>query len=140
MAGDEKWMNEKMNEANEKDAIKILNVKLNQFWERNPELWFVQDEVRFGVHNITADKTKYNLAVTALPAEACESVYDVLTNPPTTNKYIALKTALLQERRLEKLLERKYLGDRKPSELLLEMKRFAGDGVPDLMFKRLWLR
>lgn len=135
-----------MSDDENKNDVKSVNVKLTPFWEKSPELWFVQAEVQFNVHKIVSETTKYWLAVAALPPDACESIYDILTNPPAQNKYTALKNALVsrhalsQERRLEKLLERTDLGDRKPSELLLEMKRFAGDAVPEAMCKNLWLR
>lgn len=126
--------------------IQAVHLKLPPFWEKNPQLWFVQAEVQFTVYKVVADSTKYCHAVAALPPQICETVYDVLMNPPDNQKYATLKTALInrhalsEEKRLEKLLERAELGDQKPSEVLREMKRLAGDTVSDAIIKKLWLR
>lgn len=126
--------------------VQAMNVKLPPFWDKNPQLWFVQVETQFTVCNVKADTSKYCLAVAALPSQVCECVYDILMDPPATGKYTALKTALIdrhalsEERRLEKLIERAELGDQKPSEVLRQMQRLAGDSVSDGALKKLWFR
>jgi hypothetical protein len=66
-------------------------------------------------------------------------------NPPATGKYDAVKKTLIdsytdsREQQIRKLLNELELGDRKPSELLREMKTLAGDHVDDQMLQTLWL-
>lgn len=123
-----------------------VNMKLPPFWDKNPQLWFVQIETQFSMFRVTADASKYCLAVASLPVHVCDTVFDILTKPPDTGKYEALKKALndrhaiSEESRLEKLLERADLGDQRPSEVLRQMQRLSGDTVTDTIIKKLWLR
>lgn len=124
----------------------IAKVKLPPFWTANPTLWFVQAEAQFAMCKITNDSTKYHLAIASLPGEACESIYDILTQPPDTEKYNGLKKTLIsrnqlsEEVRLEKLLEKADLGDRKPSDLLRQMKMLARESISEKILQKLWLR
>ncbi|KYB29505.1 hypothetical protein TcasGA2_TC032970 [Tribolium castaneum] len=80
-----------------------------------------------------ADQSKYFTIVAALDCSVLQSVSDILTNPPETQKYETIKAKLIsaytdsQEKQLRKLLNELELGDRKPSQLLREMKTLAGE-------------
>ncbi|XP_039968947.1 uncharacterized protein LOC126764661 [Bactrocera neohumeralis] len=73
---------------------------------------------------------------------------DFRTNPPARNEmYENLKARIINEfadstqTKLTKLLSDLSLGDRKPSQLLAEMRtRAAATPVPDELLKQLWLR
>ena len=78
----------------------VTNVKLPPFWASNPQLWFIQTEIQFAIHKVTTDVTKYCLTVAALPAEACETVFDFLMKPPEVDKYETLKTAIISRHTL----------------------------------------
>ena len=41
-------------------------VKLPQFWQSNPEVWFAQIESLFATRNITTQKSKFDYIVQAL--------------------------------------------------------------------------
>ncbi|GFW43276.1 uncharacterized protein TNCV_1350391 [Trichonephila clavipes] len=75
---------------------------------------------------------------TALDEHILEFIEDILSNPPTENKYIVLKSALLgrftdsEEAKLKKLL-----GDRRPSDLLCHMKSLAGSKISEEFLKTL---
>ncbi|XP_055837314.1 uncharacterized protein LOC129905768 [Episyrphus balteatus] len=126
--------------------VESIRVRLPTFWNSNPVTWFIQAEAQFTVHRITSSETKYCLTVAALPPDTCDSVIDILSNPPNTNKYLALKTALVERhsvseiKRLETLIDKADIGDRKPSEVLRSMKMLAGTSFNDDIVKNLWMR
>ncbi|XP_011871210.1 PREDICTED: uncharacterized protein LOC105563864, partial [Vollenhovia emeryi] len=72
-------------------------------------------------------------------------IKDVITQPPATNKYEAVKQALIQrmsisqEQRTRQLLKLEELGDRKPSQFLRHLRTLAGSNVPDSLLRTLWL-
>ncbi|GFY74441.1 uncharacterized protein TNIN_166291, partial [Trichonephila inaurata madagascariensis] len=99
-------------------------------------------EAQFSNSGISNDTTKYNIVVAALD----ENVLDILSNPPHDDKYETLKNALLnrltdtEESRLKKLLTEIELGDRRPSDLLRQMKSLVGSSISDELIKSLWLQ
>ncbi|GFR65672.1 transposon Ty3-G Gag-Pol polyprotein [Elysia marginata] len=117
--------------------------KLPEFWTTSPEVWFARVEAQFGTKNITTDQTKYDYVVSALDVKTAEEVQDVLVNPPDTNKYITIKTALLkafgksQAQRDSELLNLNGLGDRKPTALLRKINALNDD--PQTLKRALFL-
>ncbi|KYN50169.1 hypothetical protein ALC62_01041, partial [Cyphomyrmex costatus] len=77
-------------------------------------------------------------------------VSDIVLNPPSTDKYTALKNRLVNsfadttERKLIKLLNEVNLGDCRPSQLLRRMRDFAQkkkkNSVTEEVLKSLWLQ
>lgn len=128
------------------DAIDFAKVRLPSFWPNNPSTWFIQAEAQFNVFRLTRDETKYCLTIAALPPETCESVIDIIADPPATDKYQKLKTTLIsrhsasESKRLEELLEKVELGNQKPSALFRSMKQTAGGTFDSNIIKKLWLR
>ncbi|XP_067126119.1 uncharacterized protein [Centruroides vittatus] len=113
-------------------------VKPPPFWSENPALWFAQLESQFGLANISHDETKYSHVVASLSERMATEVQDILAAPPNTDKYKAIKRALIdrmsqsEAQRLEKLLRTEELGDRTPSQFLrrLRTRRSHGYGGP----------
>ncbi|GFY21689.1 uncharacterized protein TNCV_1168331 [Trichonephila clavipes] len=107
------------------------------FWRNKPKLWFLQLEAQFSSSGISNDTTKYNIVVAALDENVLDFVVDILSNPLHDDKYETLKNALLnrltdtEESRLKKLLTDMELGDRRPSDLLRQMKSLAGSFISD---------
>lgn len=128
------------------NTISTVSVKAPPFWKANPALWFCQLESQFETSRISLDKTKYHTAVTAIDSSILSQVSDIVLNPPTENLYLNLKTKLLErfadsdESRLKKLLTGLVLGDKRPSQLLREMKELAGNGLGAEALKSLWLQ
>lgn len=124
----------------------IRNVKVPPFWQANPELWFVQLEAQFYSHKVTSDSAKYYSVVSTLDSAVLQRISDLLVNPPATDKYKSLKEQLIarftdsQETQLRKLLTELKLEDRKPSQLLREMKTLAGNKFTEDVIKTLWLQ
>jgi hypothetical protein len=106
-------------------------------------------EAQFAARNITSDQTKYNHLVGSLSTEIALDVRDQLINPPTTNKYSALKEAIIsqtaksRESKIRQLLNAIQLEDRKPSQLLKRMRQLRGNNsitVPDELLKHMFLQ
>lgn len=116
------------------------------FWKANVELWFLQLESHFVTAGITADTTKFHCVVAAIDTEVLSYVSDIIRNPPAENRYSALKTRLIKQfsesesTRLRTLLQDLQLGDKRPSQLLLEMQRLAADNLSDDALRTLWMQ
>ncbi|GFY66757.1 uncharacterized protein TNIN_155271 [Trichonephila inaurata madagascariensis] len=115
------------------------------FWRNKRKSWFLQLEAQFSNSGISNDTTKYNIVVAALDENVLDFVVDdILSNPPHDDKYETLRNALLnrltdtEESRLIKLLTDMELGDRRPSDLLRQMKSLAGSSISDELIKSLW--
>ncbi len=66
-------------------------LKLPTFWPEEPEVWFSQAESQFALRGITQDATKYHYVVAALEQSTAKRIVDLLQNPPTENKYDAIR-------------------------------------------------
>ena len=124
--------------------VNATAVKLPQFWQGNPEVWFKQTESVFTTRNpaITTQQTKFDYVIQALDNNTAEKVQSLILNPPA-QPYDKLKAALIaafgksQAEKDQELLNLNGLGDRKPSELLQHMKNLNVD--PNTLFKALFL-
>lgn len=123
-----------------------VGFKAPPFWEDDPELWFFQVESQFVVSGITDDKTKFHKIVSVLDTRILASVRDIVQSPPSSEAYQALKGRVLdrfsrsEATRLRMLLQDLMLGDKKPSQLLMEMKNLAGTNITDDILRTLWLQ
>lgn len=74
------------------------------------------------------------------------AVADVIEMPPALDKYLTLKNALIarftdsEEKRLRLLIAGVELGNKKPSEMLRELKQLSGGCVTDNVLQILWLQ
>ena len=132
-------------QQNSQVTVAAVAFKAPQFWATNAKAWFLRLEAAFATHHppITQDLTKFQHVVTLLDSAAARRVQAVMENPPLTDKYETLKSALLnafEATQLQKdcaLLSMNGLGDRKPSELLQHMKSQNTD--PRTLFRALFL-
>lgn len=126
--------------------IMRVSAKIPPFWEAQPELWFAQVEAQFATAGITVDETKFSHVIGNMDGKILSKVSEIVINPPATDKYQTLKTRLLSafaesdQKKSHKLLTEQELGDRKPSELLNEMKKLAGNKVTNEFMRTLWTR
>lgn len=126
-------------------AAEFRNVRLPTFWKNRPKLWFVQLESELSAYRIRSDEQKYNAIIRHLDEATMIAVADVLENPPEEQKYERLKEALVSrlsdshEKQLHTLLHGVVLGDKKPSQLLREMRSLAGANATDDLLRTLWL-
>lgn len=130
------------------DGINTTRVKLPDFVEEYTDLWFWQVEAAFDAAGISADKKKYNTIIGQLPTRVMYKLADLRTNPPELGSmYTTLKTRIIDEfadttqTKITKLLGDIAIGDRKPSQLLADMRsKAANTPVTDELLKSLWMR
>ena len=97
-------------------------------------MWFAVLECNFLASNISKDLTKFTHAVALIPPDVLTQVSDVISAAiNSSTPYEDLKAACLSRlqsstaARLQELLSKEELGNEKPSNLLLRMKKLLGD-------------
>ena len=87
----------------------------------------------------------YYHVLSALDQDTATRLLDLISSPPSENKYQALKDrpvdtfGLSKRERTRLLLHTRPLGDSKPSVLLDEMLALLGDHPPCMLFEQLFL-
>ncbi|XP_036332244.1 uncharacterized protein LOC118743588 [Rhagoletis pomonella] len=95
---------------------------------------------------ITADETKYYTIVAEIDSAVLTHATDIISSPPVSGKYDALKQRLItefgesNEKTLKRLFEGCESGEKKPTTLLRDMKDLASQRVDKDVLKSLWLR
>jgi hypothetical protein len=95
---------------------------------------------------ITNENTKFNHVVGSLDTDVAELISDFLTWPATATPFTGLKNRIIQEfeesegRKVTKLLTELELGDKKPSQLLREIRTLAGTQVKDDLLKTIFIQ
>lgn len=127
------------------NTISKVAVKPPPFWKADPTLWFAQLEAQFAISSITQDDTKFYCVASAIEPEILHAVRDIILTPPANDKYITLKTRLIEQHaeseqsKIRRLLQGMELGDERPSQLLSRMRSLAGTTVGEPLLKSLWL-
>lgn len=131
------------NQTGDPDESKnIVKVQLPPFWSYEPELWFLQVEAQFKIFQIKSSHAKANHIVAALSQETLKAVSDLLP----TNDYETLKTSILQRcslsnsEKIRKLLTNQGHDEKRPSQLLRDLKTLAGNNVADEILKEIWMQ
>lgn len=127
-------------------TVTASRTKLPDFCAEQVSFWFWQVESAFIAGNIRSDSAKYHTIIGQLPTKTMFKLSDLRTNPPATGQmYETLKKRIIEEfsdseeTKISKLLSEMPLGDRKPSQLLAEMRsRSADTAVNDKLLHRLW--
>lgn len=120
--------------------------KAPPFWHDDPELWFQHVESQFVMADIKTDATKFHAVIATLDCKILRSVRDIIQTPPSSQAYDKLKERVLEvysqseSSRLRGLLQDCELGDRKPTQLLHEMRNLAGKHISDDVLRTLWLQ
>lgn len=131
------------------DAVSVnTKVRLPEFFKENVDLWFWQVECAFTAASITADARRYNAIIGQLPPQVIFKLADFKDRPPPANAmYDTLKERIIREygdsqlTRITKLLEDMALGDRKPSQLLADMRaKAASTDINESLLQQLWMR
>ncbi|GFO39910.1 retrovirus-related pol polyprotein [Plakobranchus ocellatus] len=123
--------------------IETVALKVPTFWTTCPSAWFTQTEAQFALRGIAADETKYYHVVAALDAATVSRSLAVISSPPPTCKYSAIKsflTGLSEAEKASVLLDIKERGDSKPSEVMDKMLALLGDHRPCILFRHIFLR
>ncbi|UYV77636.1 hypothetical protein LAZ67_15001781, partial [Cordylochernes scorpioides] len=126
--------------------ISRLAFRAPPFWPNNVELRISQLEAAFGLAEMSRDETKFQATVTSLDHPTLTYVADIVTAPPPSGKYDALKARLLQrlgqskQTKILQVLDGRPMGDQKPSTVLAAMQHQAGRNFSDTVLKMLWTR
>ena len=123
--------------------VSAVSVKLPPFWCENPRLWFAQAESQFATRAVTVSLTKYHYVVSSLTQEAAARVMNLVESvPPGSDPYGVLKEALLstfslsEYQRAEAIANLPPLSDRKPSQLLAQLKILLPPNHPECFLVR----
>ncbi|CAH8820795.1 unnamed protein product, partial [Trichobilharzia szidati] len=123
-----------------------ITLQLPTFWTQHPARWFEHIEAMFALRNIHSQETKVNLVIVSLPEHVMEDVSDVLADR-SPGLYERLKQALIkrvaltEQQKVQELFRDVHLGDRKPTQLLRQMRQLVADfKIDDAFLKQLWLQ
>lgn len=99
------------------------------------------------LNGVTDDDRKYSALKMQLDSSTYTQVGNVLYHPPETGKFDALKKAVIkvftdsETKRMQNLIDGLQLGDKKPSQLLTEMRNLhRGNLMDDTIFRQLWMK
>lgn len=121
-------------------------VKMQAFYESDPELWFTVIESQFAARKISSEKTKYLQVVSNLNCTTAALVKDIIKTTFTEGHYERLKSALIaiyaesSTEKFQKLISNTEIGDMKPSQFLSHMKSLADSTISDQLVKQLWIQ
>ncbi|XP_015122247.1 uncharacterized protein LOC107044743 [Diachasma alloeum] len=131
-------------EADNGAPLQRVSIRCPAFNAERRALWFAQLEGQFHLSVINDEVTRYYYASSHLDPKAAAEVQDILLNVPVETSYTRLKEMLVErltlsrDVRLQQLLDREVLGDRKPSQFLRHL-RSRDDTVPDNILRTKWL-
>ncbi|XP_041449535.1 uncharacterized protein LOC121404263 [Drosophila obscura] len=114
--------------ANSQNLAQIIIPKFNK---SNPTLWFAHIERLLSLHNVVRDDHKFDLVSIQLEEDAARAIEDLITRPPTDNKYDAMKRRLLEtfgeseDSKMRRPLRGGDMTGKKPSEILTHLRRLA---------------
>ncbi|KAK3760806.1 hypothetical protein RRG08_034108 [Elysia crispata] len=115
----------------------------------HPQTLNVEDilsEAQFELRKISQDETKYYHVVAALDNSTANRALSVITSPPPTEKYNTIKSfltsayGLTDGERATALLNKRGLGDSKPSELMDNMLSLLGQHQPCFLFRQIFIQ
>ena len=128
-------------------AAAHVSVKVPEFWPHDVELWFINLEGQFSLTKITRQMTKFHYVVGNLPPQYSRNVRKYLKEPNEETAYDDLKAELLKstsatlQERLQQLVDKEELGDRKPSQFLAVLQGIMGETtVSDELMRGFFLR
>lgn len=138
--------NEQPLERNQADTMAVTQVKMQPFYENDPELWFTIVETQFSVRKITNEKSKYLHVVSNLNCNTANQIRDILKTQFVEGQYEKLKSTLISiyaetsTEKFRKLISGTEIGDKKPSQFLHHMKSLANESITDDFIKKLWIQ
>lgn len=118
---------------------------LPKFNKKDLNFWFVLVESEFRASKVFDDDVKFNAVLRALDENTARQLADIIEAPIKKDRYKLLKGTILErfknprQSELNSLLKDSVLGEKKPSELLREMRILARDDLSDGILHELWL-
>jgi len=121
----------------------IANVRLPAFWKKSLQLWFTHAESVFANQRVASHTTKVNFVVGALDEEGVRTIGDLLGSAAS---YDAIRNRLVDAYELPKsvrfreIVKPGGMGDRRPSQLLRDMRNNMPSGIGEDALKEFWLQ
>lgn len=137
-----------MTETQTEPSVSKIGMKMPIFSPLNVRLYFAQLEANFSIANISNEETKYSHLIASIDAQHLTYVSDIVYSPlppPKENPYAVLKEKLIEQfehsetKKINTLLQDLTLGDKKPSQLLHDMKELSNHKLDESFLKNLWL-
>lgn len=121
--------------------------KLPDFWQDEPEAWFERVEAMFDLANITCDETRYKYILAHASRELIPYIVGIRNTPlpDGESSYTIFKKRVVQgfacseEAKLGSLFKAQFLGDSKPSQLLLQLRNVSSGQCSDTVLRSLFL-
>ena len=107
-------------------------------------IWFSILGKYFGVAGISHDDEKALALMGFIDPQYLAKIEDTVTNLPATSQYDKLKSELIRvltesdSAKVERLVEREEMGDRKPSQFYNDLKKLANPLASDEFILNLW--
>ena len=113
-----------------------INFKLPSFWEDDIELWLAAVDHQFILSNICTKQRRFSAMLGALDYLVIRKVQHIIRNPRNqphqSFKKVLIKLYKISDgNRFDCLLHQTNLGDRKPLELLSELRTLLGESCSD---------
>lgn len=121
------------------------NIRMPQFWSKEPDLYFANVEATFFLHKVDDDITKFQLVIGSLGPEELKLVRPLLDPTNTNRTYAKLKQTLIDEfsqskqAKIKTLLSQLKLDNQQPTTLLRRMRELAEGALSDEFLKTLFL-
>jgi len=125
------------------DVAAVAHVRLPTFWKHAPEHWFIHAEATFASQRVSANNTRVNHVLTALDEEGIRAVADLLGSSATYDR-IRLRLidvfGVSRSTRFREIVLPGGIGDRRPSQLLRDMRNAAPEDLGEAALKEFWLQ
>ena len=125
-------------------AVRPRDFRFTRFKAADCEGWFESFERMLQIFRINDDAEKVDSLITHIGHEVVDSLFGFLQTLPLENQYVALKREILSryalspEQKIDKLFRETGIADRKPSEILKEITKLAGNQFLPGMLMCIW--
>ena len=127
-------------------AAHSVAVQLPTFNKLGPSAWFSLADANFHLRAITKADTKYWYVVSKLDPDTLQKLSAFLAAPRGPDPYGEIRTVLCKtykpklEQKLDALLSANDMGDERPVEYALELKRLLSNAGTEDILKRIFVR
>ena len=127
-------------------AVFGASVQLPAFDKAEPDAWFVLAEANFNLRKVTDSHTKFWYVLSKFDSQTLRKLATFLKEPRGEDPYKELRDMLCLtyepplEQKLNAFLSLSSIGDERPSEFALEIRRLASAASMDDMMKRVFVR
>ena len=123
------------------------DIAVPSFISKDPEYWFHFLETEFCARNINDDSARFSQLSRKLPEDVLLQVRDTVLAAPEGERYDSVKHAVLtrtvqsERSRFQQLFGNLEVVGKKPSSILVEMRRLLGTShMDESLLKELWLQ